>query len=106
MTLSISLLVVSIGVLVAIRSALLAAAIEHAGSREGTTLGIAFALMDGVGAVGAVLAGVVGSIDLAYTYPLAAGLSITAIVIGLRDRFEGEQPVAVPPPMPRYRKAP
>ena len=62
--------------------------------------------MDGVGAVGAVLAGVVGSIDLAYTDPLAAGLSITAIVIGLRDRFEGEPPVAVPPPMPRYTKAP
>ena len=100
LTLIITLLVVSIGALVAIRSVLLAAAIEHAGSREGTTLGIAFALMDGVGAVGAVLAGVVGSIDLAYAYPLAAGLSITAIVIGLRVRFEGETPVVVAPPMP------
>ena len=78
----------------AIRSALLAAAIEHAGSREGTTLGIAFALMDGVGAMGAVLAGVVGNIDLAYVYLLAAGLSITAAVIGLRIRFEEELPSA------------
>ncbi len=100
LTLIITLLVVSIGVLVAIRSALLAAAIEHAGSREGTTLGIAFALMDGVGAMGAVLAGIMGSIDLAYAYLLAAGLSITAIVIGLRVRFEGETPVVVAPPMP------
>ena len=88
LTVIITLLVVSIGVLVAIRSVLLAAAIEYAGSREGTTLGISFALMDGVGAMGAVLAGVVGNIDLAYAYLLAAGLSITAVVIGLRVRFE------------------
>ena len=100
LTLIITLLVVSIGVLVAIRSALLAAAIEHAGSREGTTLGIAFALMDGVGAMGAVLAGVVGNIDLAYVYLLAAGLSITAVVIGLKVRFEEEPPVVVAPAMP------
>ena len=100
LTLIITLLVVSIGVLVAIRSALLAAAIEYAGSREGTTLGIAFALMDGVGAMGAVLAGVVGNIDFAYAYLLAAGLSITAIVIGLRVRFEEEPPVVVAPAMP------
>jgi hypothetical protein len=79
---------------------LLAAAVEHAGSREGTTLGIAFALMDGVGAMGAVLAGVVGTIDLAYAYLLAAGLLITAVVFGLRVRFEEETPVAVTPPMP------
>jgi MFS family permease len=100
LTLIIALLVVSIGVLVAIRSALLAAAVEHAGSREGTTLGIAFALMDGVGAMGAVLAGVVGNIDLAYAFLLAAGLSITAVVIGLRTRFEEGSPVAVVPSMP------
>ncbi len=100
LTLIIILLVVSIGVLVAIRSVLLATAVEHAGGREGTTLGIAFTLMDGVGALGAVLAGVVGSIDLTYAYLLAAGLSITAIVIGLRVRFEGETPVVVAPPMP------
>jgi len=100
LTATITLLVVSIGVLVAIRSALLAAAIEHAGSREGTTLGISFSLMDGVGAMGAVLAGVVGNIDLAYAYLLAAGLSITAVVIGLRVRFEEEPPVAVAPAMP------
>jgi FSR family fosmidomycin resistance protein-like MFS transporter len=86
LTLIITLLVVSIGVLVAIRSVLLATAVEHAGGREGTTLGIAFALMDGVGAVGAVSAGIVGSIDLAYAYLLAAGLSITAFAIGLRVR--------------------
>ena len=56
--------------------------------------------MDGVGAMGAVLAGVVGSIDLAYAYLLAAGLSITAIVIGLRVRFEEGTSVAVAPSMP------
>lgn len=100
LTVIITLLVVSIGVLVAIRSVLLVAAIEHAGSREGTTLGILFALMDGVGAMGAVLAGVVGNTDLADTYLLAAGLSITAVFIGLRVRFKGAPPVVIGPAMP------
>jgi FSR family fosmidomycin resistance protein-like MFS transporter len=88
----IALQVAAIGVLVAIRSALLAAAIEHAGSREGTTLGLAFALMDGVGSVGAVLAGVVGGLDLAYAYLLAAGLATTAVTIGLSVRLERGPP--------------
>jgi FSR family fosmidomycin resistance protein-like MFS transporter len=100
LTVIVTLLVVSIGVLVAIRSVLLAAAIEHAGGREGTTLGITFALMDGIGAMGAVLAGIVGNIDLAHTYLLAAGLSIAAVVIGSRVRFQERPPAAIAPAMP------
>ena len=50
-------LVLAIGVLIAIRSDVLALAIDFAGQREATTLGFVFVLMDGVGALGATLAG-------------------------------------------------
>ena len=50
------LLLVGVGLLEGIRSSVLAAAVEYTGSREGTTLGFAFTLMDGLGAFGALLA--------------------------------------------------
>ena len=78
----------AIAILVAIRSVLLVAAVEHAGSREATTLGMAFAFMDGVGAAGAVLAGWAGSVDLANAFLLAAGFSVIAVVIGLGTRLD------------------
>ncbi len=70
--------VVAIGVLVSIRSALLATAVEHSGNKESTTLGIAFSLMDGVGALGALIAGIVGTWDLAYPFLLATAFSAIA----------------------------
>ncbi len=73
------LLVVATGALTAIRSVLLASTVEHAGSREATTLGLAFVVLDGVGAFGALIAGVVGTIKLEYAFILAALLSITAV---------------------------
>ena len=78
------LLVAAIALLVGIRPVLLVAAVEHAGGREATTLGLAFAFMDGVGALGAVSAGWVGSFDLAFAFLLAAGLSLAAAIIGLK----------------------
>ena len=72
-------LVLAIGVLVAIRSGVLALAVDFAGQREATTLGFVFALMDGVGAFGAILAGVVGDFQLHYAFLLAAGFSIISI---------------------------
>ena len=39
--------------------------------------------MDGVGALGALLAGAVGSIQLDYAFLLAAGLSIIAVILAL-----------------------
>lgn len=86
--------VAAIAFLVGIRPVLLASAVEHAGSRETTTLGMAFAFMDGIGALGAVLAGWVGSFDLAYAYLFAAGLSAAAVVIGLKTAGK---------PAPTYR---
>ena len=68
-------------VLVAVRSGILAFAVEYAGKREGTTLGFVFAAMDGVGSVGAVLAGFVGEWDLRNCFVLAAGLSLLSVAL-------------------------
>lgn len=67
--------------LVAVRSGVLAFAVEYAGKREGTTLGFVFAAMDGIGSVGAVLAGIVGEWDLRYCFMLAAAFSALSIVL-------------------------
>ena len=72
-------LVLAVGILTAIRSGVLARAVDFAGQREATTLGFVFVLMDGVGAFGATLAGVVGDFQLHYAFLLAAGFSIISI---------------------------
>jgi len=70
-------------VLVAIRSVLLATAVDHAGGREGTSLGLAFAFMDGFAASAAVLAGLAGENDLANAFLLASGFSLVAVVLAV-----------------------
>ena len=85
-------LVLAVGILTAIRSGVLAFAVDFAGQREATTLGFVFVLMDGVGAFGAALAGVVGDFQLHYAFLLAAGfsiISITAIFAVDRTRRPG-----------------
>ncbi|MDH3688004.1 MAG: MFS transporter [Gammaproteobacteria bacterium] len=79
----IAALVVSLSTLVGIRSGVLAQAVEFAGRREATTLGFVFALMDGVGALGAVFAGLAGEFELRYAFVLAAAFSLAAVVIAL-----------------------
>lgn len=74
-------IVATMTVLVAVRSGVLAFAVEFVGRREGTTLGFVFAAMDGVGSIGAVLAGVVGEWDLAYCFLLAAMFSLLSILL-------------------------
>lgn len=84
-------LAVAMTVLVAIRAVILAAAVDHAGKREGTSLGMAFAFMDGIGALGAVLAGWVGQNDLSYAFLLAGLFSTMAVgqaVLHLRSRTD------------------
>ena len=73
-------LIAAVAALYGIRSSVLASAIEFGEQREATTLGLAFMLLDGVGALGAALAGVVGSLDLHYAFLLAAGLAGVAAV--------------------------
>jgi hypothetical protein len=68
-------LIVAVAALYGIRSSVLASAIEFGERREATTLGLAFVLLDGVGALGAALAGAVGSLDLRYAFLLAAGMA-------------------------------
>lgn len=68
---------------VAIRAVLLAAAVDHADSREGTSLGLAFAFMDGFAASAALLAGLAGESHLANAFLLAAGFSAFATVLAI-----------------------
>jgi FSR family fosmidomycin resistance protein-like MFS transporter len=76
-------LTVALTVLVAIRAVLLAAAVDHAGEREGTSLGLTFAFMDGFAASAALLAGLVGESDLANAFGLASGFSLLATILAL-----------------------
>ena len=61
----------------------LALAVDFASRREGTTLGFVFALMDGVGALGAVLAGYVGEVNLGNAFLLAAVLALITVTLAL-----------------------
>ena len=72
---------VALTVQVAIRAVLLASAVDHAGGREGTSLGLAFAFMDGIAASAALLAGWVGRNDLANAFLLASGFSLLAVIL-------------------------
>tara|TARA_Y100000590_G_scaffold83736_3_gene93353 strand:- start:3596 stop:4858 length:1263 start_codon:yes stop_codon:yes gene_type:complete len=70
-----------------IRSVIMAMALERIGHRESTVLGLISAVGEGVAALGAVLAGLVGDIDLAYALILAAILSVLAglVVVPVRS---------------------
>jgi len=77
---------VALTILVAIRPVLLAAAVDYAGGREGTSLGLTFAFMDGFAATSAVLAGLAGESNLANSFLLASGFSLLAVVLALPKR--------------------
>ena len=74
-------LLVGVGLLEGIRSSVLAAAVEYTGSREGTTLGFAFTLMDGLGAFGALLAGWAAGIQLSHAFLLAGILCTFSLIL-------------------------
>ena len=82
-------------VFTAVRSVVLASAVEIARAREATNLAMAFTLLDGVGALGALLAGLVGRRDLTYAFLLASGLSTAALVAGRWLRLDEPEPVPV-----------
>ncbi|MBT3264051.1 MAG: MFS transporter [Acidiferrobacteraceae bacterium] len=75
----IGLLTMAMAVLVTIRSGVLAMAVDHASKHEATALGFVFVVLDGVGALGAVLAGLVGDFSLVASFGLAGGLSLLAV---------------------------
>jgi len=71
-------------ILTGVRPVLLATAIEISRQRETTTLGFVYTAMDGVGAMGAVLAGLSGSVDLRYAIVFAsATAAATTLIAGL-----------------------
>ncbi|RVU35075.1 MFS transporter [Hwanghaeella grinnelliae] len=72
-----------IGALNAVRSCVLACAVDMSGKSEATTLGIAFAVLDGVGAFGAVMAGWLGTEDISRAFILTLGCSSAAAILSL-----------------------
>jgi MFS family permease len=78
----IAAVVSTFGLLVGVRAVVLALAVDYASRREGTTLGFVFAIMDGVGALGAVLAGLVAESGLANAFLLAGAFALGSAVLG------------------------
>lgn len=70
--------------LTAIRPVLLAIAVEYSSQSASTTLGIVFTVLDGVGMVGALFAGLIGEINLAYAFMMAAVFATLAGLIFLQ----------------------
>jgi MFS family permease len=82
---AIGALVAAVGALTAVRSVVLACAADLSEESEATTLGVAFAVLDGVGAFGALLAGWMGDGNLALAFvptvvcSLGAGVAAFAL---------------------------
>ena len=74
-------LLIGVGLLEGVRSSVLAAAVEYTGSREGTTLGFAFTLMDGIGAFGALLAGWAAGVQFSHAFLLAGILCTFSLIL-------------------------
>lgn len=77
---AVSALIAAVAAFYGIRSSVLASVVEFGERREATTLGLAFMLLDGVGALGAALAGAVASLELHYAFVLAACLAAIAAI--------------------------
>ena len=80
-------LTIAVALLTAIRPVVLAAAVDVSGERESTTLGMAFTFLDGVGALGAVIAGIAGSRDLGQAFLMAGVLAAAAGAIAYFTPF-------------------
>jgi hypothetical protein len=72
-------LVGAMAILVMIRSGVLAMAIDHSSKHAATSMGFVFVVLDGVGALGAFLAGLAGDFNLLASFALAGGLSMAAV---------------------------
>ena len=74
-----AMLLLAVALLQGVRAAILAAAVEFAGSREGAALGFSFSLMDGIGALGALLAGWVAGYAFSNAFLLSGALAVCAL---------------------------
>jgi uncharacterized protein YjiS (DUF1127 family) len=95
----IAAMAIAVAALDAIRAPMLAAAIDHTDHRQGTTLGFAFVLMEGVGALGALLAGLAAGVSWPHMFGLAAILALGASALAFTTRF-GPLPQAAPAQAP------
>ena len=86
-----------VAILTAVRPVILAAAVEFSGKSEATTLGIVFTVLDGVGMFGALMAGLIGELELEYAFIMAAGLAMVSglvcIFLDLRVGSTESRPV-------------
>ncbi len=78
---------VAVAAMDSIRAAMLAAVVDNAGKSEGTALGLAFVVMDGIGALGALFAGIAAGISWALMFSLTAVFSFGAAALGLVTIF-------------------
>jgi len=76
-----------------IRSVVLAAAVDYAKERAATTLGFAFMIMDGIGALGAWASGIAGAIDIHNAFLACAVLSAMSAFGAWRMVFAKHDPV-------------
>ena len=81
--------------LAGVRPVYLAAAVEMAGKRESTSLGLIYAVMDGIGATGGLLAGLAGTHDLRYAFVFAAGASLMTALFALAHPFGVHEVITV-----------
>jgi len=80
--------------LTGMRPVYLAAAVEMVGRRETTSLGLIYAVMDGIGALGGLLAGLAGTHDLRYALVFAAGASVVSGLFALTHSFSEREVLA------------
>ena len=76
---AIGLLTGAMAILVAIRSSVLAMAVDYSSKHEATSMGFVFVVLDGVGALGPVFAGLIGDFSLVASFGFAAMLSVLAV---------------------------
>ena len=78
--------------LLGIRAAVTATALEVVGRWETTMLGIALAVGEGVGGLGAVLAGLAGEENLSYALIFGAGVALLAgVIVVLQGRMGSKE---------------
>ena len=80
---TIAFMATTIAALYAIRSAVLATAVDYSNRHEATTLGFAFAAMEGIGALGALLAGIAAGYSWSAMFALAGAFAIGSAALAL-----------------------
>ena len=76
---TVGVLTCAMALLVAIRSGVLAMAVDYSSKHEATSMGFIFVVLDGVGALGAIFAGLIGDFSLVASFGFAGVLSISSI---------------------------